>query len=122
MNPPTTLNAGHWPSAEPSQQKVSGHPGAVHFTFDRYLTYAQTLGDPTAIQSARAAIAEGIGAGPQPTLIHGRDVLAAVGGSRKPGPWVGELVDRALDHQHRGDFDSREAALRWITEEIPRRT
>ena len=92
------------------------------FTFDRYLTYAQTLGDPTAIQSARAAVSEGIGAGPQPALIQGRDVLAAVGGSRKPGPWVGELVDRALDHQHRGDFHSREAALRWITQEIPRRT
>ncbi len=92
------------------------------FTFDRYLTYAQTLGDPTAIQSARAAVSDGIGAGPQPALIQGRDVLAASGGSRKPGPWVGELVDHALDRQHRGDFDSREAALRWITEEIPRRT
>ena len=46
----------------------------------------------------------------------------AASGSRKPGPWAGELVAQALDHQHRGDFHSREAALRWIADEIPRQT
>jgi hypothetical protein len=29
LNPPTTLKPGQRPSAESSQQKVSGHPGAV---------------------------------------------------------------------------------------------
>ena len=59
-----------------------------------------------------------MGAGPEPPLIQGRDVLAAAGARRKPGPWVGELVAQDLDRQHRGDFDSRAAALRWIAEKI----
>jgi hypothetical protein len=41
--------------------------------------------------------------------------MAAVGKARKPGPWVGELVEEARDKQYRGEFADREAAHAWLT-------
>lgn len=84
------------------------------FTFERYMTYSRILGDPAAEHIAQAAIDDGIGSQPQAPMVQGRDVMAAAGGSRKPGPWVGELVGAALDRQHRGRFRSRTDALQWI--------
>jgi tRNA nucleotidyltransferase/poly(A) polymerase len=88
------------------------------FTFDRYLTYAEMVGDEKAVQVARAAVAEGIGAGPEQPMIQGRDVIAAVAGARKPGPWIGELVDEARDRQYRGEFTDRDAALAWVAGQV----
>ncbi len=88
-----------------------------HFTFDRYLTYCQALGDTSATRIAQAAISDGIGAGPETPMIQGRDVLAAAG-SKKPGPWVGALVDAALDRQHRGRFTTRTEAVQWLTKQL----
>jgi tRNA nucleotidyltransferase/poly(A) polymerase len=88
------------------------------FTFDRYLTYAEMLGDEQAIAAARAAVAEGLGGGPEQPLIQGRDVIAAIAGARKPGPWVGELVDEARDRQYRGEFTDRDAALAWVSGQV----
>jgi len=90
------------------------------FTFDRYLTYAEMMGDEQAVQVARAALAEGIGAGPEQPLIQGRDVISAVAGARKPGPWVGELVDEARDRQYRGEFTDRDAAMAWVVGQVSR--
>lgn len=89
------------------------------FTFGRYRLYAQALHDPEARRIARAAISEGLGGGPEPAMIQGRDVMAAAAGRRKPGPWVGALVSEALDRQHRGDFATRSAALRWLDGRVP---
>lgn len=57
------------------------------FTFDRYLTYAQTTLATRPRFSPLRRYRRGDRRRPQPALIQGRDVLAAVGGSRKPGPW-----------------------------------
>lgn len=83
------------------------------FTFARYQRFALTLDDPAAAAAARAALEEGLGDGPEPAWIQGRDVLAAAAG-RKPGPWVGELVDAALQRQYRGEFTGRPEALTWL--------
>jgi tRNA nucleotidyltransferase/poly(A) polymerase len=88
------------------------------FTFARYLTYAELVGDEQAIAAARAAVAEGIGAGPEQPMIQGRDVIAAGAGARKPGPWVGELVDEARDRQYRGEFTAQAAALAWVAVQV----
>lgn len=82
------------------------------FTFDRYLTFCRLRGDDAGVAVASAAAAEGVGTGPEQPLIQGRDIVA--GAARKPGPWVGELVDQARDRQYRGEFTDREAALRWV--------
>lgn len=81
------------------------------FSFSRYLEYAEVTGDTTARWAAVHAVAEGVGDRPEPALIQGRDVLPFV--SRKPGPWLGELMTEALDHQYRGEFASKEAAVAW---------
>lgn len=52
-------------------------------------------------------------------MIQGRDVIAAVTG-RKPGPWVGELVDGARDRQYRGELTDRDAALAWVNCQVSR--
>lgn len=85
------------------------------FTFTRYMHFAHALGDPAGAAAARAAVEEGLGDGPEPAWIQGRDVLAAAGG-RKPGPWVGELVAAALQRQYRGEFPGRPEALTWLVE------
>jgi len=84
------------------------------FTFHRYHQYAQALGDPAAVATARAAAGEGIAHGPEQAWIQGRDVLAAAAGARKPGPWVGDLVVAALQRQYRSEFPTRTDALNWL--------
>ena len=88
------------------------------FTFERYLKYAEITGDSRALEVARAAVAEGVGTEPEPPLVQGRDVMAAVGAARKPGPWVGELVSEALDKQYRGEFADAEAAREWLRGQV----
>lgn len=106
-------------------QLGSSHARKVHayklakrgFTFARLATYAAMAGDKQVARVASAAVGEGIGAGPEPLLVQGRDVMAAAGG-RKPGPWVGELVDEARDRQYRGEFADRNAALAWVRGQV----
>jgi tRNA nucleotidyltransferase/poly(A) polymerase len=90
------------------------------FTYARYREYAQTLGDSAALVVAQAAMAEGLGDGPEPAWIQGRDVVAAAAGC-KPGPWVGELVAVALDRQYRGEFSGRGQALNWLDSAVAER-
>ena len=87
------------------------------FTFGRYQRYARSIGDPAAIAAAQAALDEGLEAGPEAGWIQGRDVVAAAKG-RKPGPWVGDLVDAALAGQYRGEFNNRIAALSWLNSRV----
>jgi hypothetical protein len=53
LNQPTTLNAGQWPSAEPSQQKVSGHPRRFNAFY----------AEPVAAASPYNPIQQALGAG-----------------------------------------------------------
>ena len=104
---PNALTSGHARKNHAHQLAKRG------FTFRRYQDYAQVLGDTSAIAVAQAAVTEGLGDGPEPAWIQGRDALAAAG-ARKPGPWVGELVAAALQRQYRGEFTTREHALTWL--------
>lgn len=97
----------------PYARKFHAHRMAARgFTFDRYAMFSQAICDPAGIRAANAAQAEGVGNRPEPPLIQGRDVIAAR--TRKPGPWVGELVTKALERQYRGGFANRAAALEWL--------
>jgi len=88
------------------------------FTFERYLAYSQALEDESGQREARAAVRDGLARGPLTAMIQGRDVLAVSQTARKPGKWVGTWVADALDRQHRGQFASREDALRWLATAI----
>jgi len=110
-------------TADPAQLETS-YARKVHaytmakrgFTFDRYLKFCGLRGDLAGIRVARAAIRDGIGAEPEAPYIQGRDVMAA--GSRKPGPWVGELVAEARERQYRGEFSDQDAALAWLENRV----
>lgn len=86
------------------------------FTFHRYLLFCRLRGDSAGVLVAEAAVAEGLGPGPEPAMIQGRDIVALA--SRKPGPWVGELVEQARDRQYRGEFTDRAAAITWLREQL----
>lgn len=86
------------------------------FTFAGYAEYTKLTGDRTARQVARAAIREGLADGPEPDLVLGRDVIPLT--SRKPGPWVGKLLDETRDRQYRGEFSDRNAALAWVRDQL----
>lgn len=88
------------------------------FTFVRYLKFCELRNDEAGAQVARSAILEGLGTEPEPPMIQGRDVMALVGKSRKPGPWVGDLVEEARDKQYRGEFPDTEAAIQWLREAV----
>lgn len=81
------------------------------FTFARYREFAEVTEDTAALRVAEAATTEFICDGPEPPLLQGRDVLPFV--SRKPGPWLGELVAESLDRQYRGEFADKDAAVAW---------
>jgi tRNA nucleotidyltransferase (CCA-adding enzyme) len=54
----------------------------------------------------------------QPDLIQGRDVLPRYA-DRKPGPWVGAVVDAARDAQEHGEFTDAAGAQRWLDAHTP---
>lgn len=82
------------------------------WTWELYRTYAQITGSEVGVKVANDAIAEGVGTAPEPPMVQGRDIIALT--SRKPGPWLGKLVDEALDRQYRGQFTDKEDALAWV--------
>lgn len=86
------------------------------FTFGAYAEYVNITGDIDAQNVSHAAIREGLGNGPEEDLVLGRDVMEL--SDRKPGPWVGELLTAARDHQYRGEFEDKSSALEWVREYI----
>lgn len=83
------------------------------WTFDKYRQYAEMVGDTDGVRAAKAGIRDGLADAPEPPIVQGRDVISVAGG-RKPGPWVGELVARALDEQYRGNLADKESAVEWL--------
>lgn len=81
------------------------------FTFEKYRAYAEMVGHRDGVVVANAAIAAGVGETAEPPLVQGRDIIPL--SSKKPGPWVGELVAAALDKQYRGEFVTKDAAVKW---------
>jgi tRNA nucleotidyltransferase/poly(A) polymerase len=85
------------------------------FTFQRLATFAQVVTcDIVMGKLADRAVEEGLGNGPESDWVQGRDILKTV--SRKPGPWLGNLLDDVRDRQYRRDFPNADAALSWAIE------
>jgi tRNA nucleotidyltransferase/poly(A) polymerase len=58
---------------------------------------------------------DGVLNGPEPAYVQGRDIISVT--DRKPGPWVGKIVEEAMERQYRGEFTDRDAALEWAREQ-----
>ena len=81
------------------------------WTWGLYHRYAKVSGNRAGVVVAESAMSHGLTFGPQPPLVQGRDILVRV--DRKPGPWLGKLVEETLDRQYRGEFADNTAALEW---------
>ncbi|TXH09933.1 MAG: CCA tRNA nucleotidyltransferase [Spirochaetes bacterium] len=85
------------------------------FTFQRLATFARDVTcDGVMGELADRAVEEGLGSGPEPDWIQGRDIIKTV--SRKPGPWLGNLLDDVRDRQYRREFANADEALSWVIE------
>lgn len=85
------------------------------FTFHRLATFARVIMHDSAIgKLADRAVEEGLGNGPESDWVQGRDIISTV--DRKPGPWLGSLLDDVRDRQYRRDFTNAGAALSWAIE------
>lgn len=79
------------------------------FTYSTLRSYAEARGATALASAASSAIAEGVDSAPEADWVQGRDILPLV--SRKPGPWMANVLKEVRAKQYSGDVKTREEAL-----------
>lgn len=79
------------------------------FTFKQYLELSRLQNNKNGIKVAQEALKEGLSNGPEKDFIQGKDILEKT--DKKPGPWMGELLNNIRDEQFKGSFKNKEEAL-----------
>lgn len=79
------------------------------FTFNDYGKFSETMNNTGGTQIAEQANLEGIGDKPEADYVMGKNILEMT--SKKPGPWMGKLLEEIRDKQYRGEFKNKEEAL-----------
>lgn len=100
----------------PYARKVVARKLASHgFTYALLERFAEWSENAALLNVAHAGMSEGMSDGPETDFVQGRDVLKTV--NRKPGPWLGKLLEDARERQYRGEFADAEAAVSWARSE-----
>lgn len=86
------------------------------FTFALYERYAQMNDNQKALSACAIARNAGVIDGPEEPLVMGRDIIAMT--SKKPGPWVSQMLEQAHDKQLRGEFTDRQSALDFVQQHL----
>lgn len=86
------------------------------FTFKDYQNFSQMNNDNTGMRLSSSAIKEGLANGSEKDLVMGKDVTMI--SDKKPGKWIGELLNRTRDLQYQGKFNNKNEALEFIKAEI----
>ena len=94
------------------RKNIAHNLARTGFTFSRYLDLATATGDKRHYEAASQAVREGLGNGPEKDLFSGKDLLSATG--RKADNWVGEALKDMRELQYRGEFTTREGAVKAI--------
>jgi len=79
------------------------------FTFERLYSYGKVIDDKEIIEVSQKAALEGIYTSYEPDFVMGKDILEC--SSKKPGPWVGEIISQFREMQYRGNFKTKKEAL-----------
>lgn len=86
------------------------------FTFNDYGKFSKMINDEEGMKIAELAKNEGIGNSPENDYVMGKDILQQT--SKKPGPWMGELLKQIRDRQYQGKFKSKKDALDYAMSQI----
>lgn len=80
-----------------------------HFNFRNYRDFSKMINDDDSVVLAEKAITEGLGDGPESDFILGRDILSMT--DKKPGPWLGKILNELREKQYSGTFTNKAEAL-----------
>lgn len=94
------------------RKNIAHNLARLGFTFSRYLDLATATGDKRHYEAASQAVSEGLANGPEKDLFSGKDLLSATG--RKADNWVGKALKDMRELQYRGEFTTREGAVKAI--------
>lgn len=86
------------------------------FTFNDYGKFSKMINDEEGMKIAELAKNEGIGNSPENDYVMGKDILQQT--SKKPGPWMGELLKQIRDKQYQRKFKSKKDALDYAMSQI----
>lgn len=79
--------------------------------FKEFESYAIATNDPAALKAARLAKAEGVFEKPEPLLLNGNEVMSYT--DKKPGRWLGEVIEAVKEKQYRGELRTKDDAVRF---------
>lgn len=86
------------------------------FTFENYQQFALMNNDREGVKFSSLAIKEGLGKGSEKDLVSGKDVATLT--DKRPGRWVGELLNKAREHQYQGKFSNKQDAIEFLSKEL----
>jgi len=86
------------------------------FTFNDYGKFSKMVNDREGIKIAELAQKDGIAYKPEADLIMGKDILEK--SNKKPGPWMGELLNEIRDKQYKNEFNNKQEALDYALKRI----
>lgn len=85
-------------------------------SFEEWLAVERHQNAGNASQVSKRVTELGLMNHPNPSLLLGRDILTLT--DRKPGKWLGNLVQKAQDAQYRNEFRNKEDAIKWVKHEL----
>lgn len=98
------------------RKKIAKELEKSGFTFRDYGNFSKMMNDEKGAELAKLAEKEGIADSSEPDLIMGKDLMKL--SNRKPGPWMGELLTQAREHQYQGVITTKEEAIEFIKEHL----
>jgi len=98
------------------RKKIAKKLEKTGFTFRDYHNFSQMNNDSEGVKLSEKAVAEGLADGPEKDLIAGKDIFSLT--DKKPGPWMGKLLNEIRDKQYQGAFLNKNEAMMFAKSRI----
>lgn len=86
------------------------------FSFSQLYDFAKLTNNKKLEKISLMAKSEGVWSSSLPLYIQGRDIIGLT--SKKPGPWVGEIVKEFKLRQYNNEFNNKEEAIDTLNQTI----